>query len=212
MLLGLGRHVVVQLNLLAAKGNKLQRVRWQQVFADSLSWAFPVRHLTRGTLALTSTSILFHVGAILTPIFLADHVVLWESLLGVTLPRLPASAADLLTLLTIILVVVLLGYRILVRRSRDLSKPGDYVILGMVLVPFVTGYMASHPMVNPLPWQSMMLFHLLSSEALLVAIPFTKLAHVVLFPFDRLSQVHWQFRPGAGDRVAAAIYGEEAKV
>ena len=57
-----------------------------------------------------------------------------------------------------------------------------------------------------------MLFHVLSAEALFLAIPFTKLAHVVLFPFDRLSQVHWQLRAGAGEKVAMALYGEEAKV
>ena len=57
-----------------------------------------------------------------------------------------------------------------------------------------------------------MLLHLLSAELLLLITPFTKLAHIVLFPFDRLSEVHWQLRPGAGDRVAAALYGERAQV
>ena len=42
--------------------------------------------------------------------------------------------------------------------------------------------------------------------------PFTKLSHIVLFPFDRLSAVHWQLRPGAGERVAEALYGKEARV
>ena len=32
-----------------------------------------------------------------------------------------------------------------------------------------------------------MLIHVLSAELLFVVVPFTKLAHVVLFPFDRLS-------------------------
>jgi hypothetical protein len=35
---------------------------------------------------------------------------------------------------------------------------------------------------------------------------------VVLFFFDRISAVHWQLRPGAGDRVAEALYGEEVKI
>ena len=43
-----------------------------------------------------------------------------------------------------------------------------------------------------------------------VTVPFTKLAHVVLFFFDRLSQVHWQLRPGAGDRVAGALFDRKA--
>jgi hypothetical protein len=35
---------------------------------------------------------------------------------------------------------------------------------------------------------------------------------VVLFFFDRISGVHWQLRPGAGDKVAEALYGEEVKI
>jgi hypothetical protein len=58
----------------------------------------------------------------------------------------------------------------------------------------------------------MILAHILSGEALMIAMPFTKLSHVVLFVFDRLSLVHWQLRPGAGDRVAEALFGEEARV
>jgi hypothetical protein len=45
-----------------------------------------------------------------------------------------------------------------------------------------------------------------------VLVPFTKLAHVVLFAFDRISAVHWQLTPGAGDKVAEALFGDEARV
>ncbi|MBU0755421.1 MAG: hypothetical protein KJ645_09795, partial [Planctomycetes bacterium] len=69
-----------------------------------------------------------------------------------------------------------------------------------------------HPGVNPFPWEATMLTHLLSAEILFVLVPFTKLAHVVLFFFDRISAVHWQLRPGAGDKVAEALFGDEARV
>ena len=77
---------------------------------------------------------------------------------------------------------------------------------------FLSGYCATHPSVNPLPWNAMMLTHLLSAELLFVVTPFTKLAHVVLFWFDRMSPVHWQLRPGAGDRVAEALSGRRVGV
>jgi len=117
-----------------------------------------------------------------------------------------------LTLTTVGCCVLLLGYRLVIRRARDLSRPSDYVLLIMVLLPFASGYMASHPAVNPLPWSAMILVHILSAEALMIAAPFTKLSHIVLFAFDRLSAVHWQLRPGAGERVAEALFGEEARV
>jgi nitrate reductase gamma subunit len=212
MVLGLARHALLQVHMLATKGKTLRRVIWRRVLTDSLSWAVPVRHLQRGTVTLTVTSILFHVGAILVPLFLADHVVLWEAFLGVGLPALGPKFADYLSLVTITCILILLNYRLLVSRSRALSRTSDYLILVAMLLPFISGYLASHPEVNPVPWSIMMLIHLLSAEMLFVIIPCTKLAHVVLFPFDRLSQVHWQLRSGAGEKVAVALSGEEARV
>ena len=88
----------------------------------------------------------------------------------------------------------------------------DYLLLILLIAPFLSGYLASHPRVNPFPWNVMMLTHLLSAEALFIAVPFTKLAHVVLFFFDRISAVHWQLKPGAGDKIAEALFGEEVQI
>ena len=88
----------------------------------------------------------------------------------------------------------------------------DYVLLVTILLPFATGFMAAHPAYNPFSWHTVMLVHLLSAELLFILIPFTKLAHIVLFAFDRVSGLHWQLRPGAGDKVARALFGKEARV
>jgi nitrate reductase gamma subunit len=213
MVLGLGRHLLLQLHaLVLKKGRRLKQVSWRRVAMDSLSWAVPWRHMLRGTIFISATSFLFHVGAILVPLFCQDHIILWEEFLGIGLPALGRGAADALTLSTIGCCLLLLGYRVVIKRARDLSRPSDYIVLLMVLLPFASGYLASHPNVNPLPWGGMMLLHILSAEALMVAIPFTKLSHIVLFVFDRLSEVHWQLRPGAGEKVAEALFGEEAPV
>lgn len=212
-LLGMGRHALLQAHaLLAGKGRRLKQVSWRRTVLDSLSWAVPVRHLVRGTIFISATSFLFHVGAILVPLFAPGHIILWERLLGVGLPSLGPFFADLLSLTTVTCCVLLLTYRAVIRRARDLSRPSDYVLLVLVLLPFVSGYLAAHPQYSPLPWNGMLLVHLLSAEALLVAAPFTKLSHIVLFIFDRMSVVHWQFRPGAGERVAEALFGEGARV
>jgi nitrate reductase gamma subunit len=213
MALGLARHVLLQVHgLVTRKGQRLRQAPWRRMASSALSWAVPVRHLDRSTLVMTTASFLFHVGAVVVPIFLAAHVALWSGFLGVSLPALGEGAADLLTVMTIVCILALFAYRVMTPRARALSQASDYAVLGLVLIPFLSGFLAAHPTLNPLPWSWMMLLHILSAELLLLAIPFTKLAHVVLFPFDRLSEVHWQLRPGAGDRVAAAIYGEEAHV
>jgi nitrate reductase gamma subunit len=212
MLMGLARHVLLQAQLLATKGKTLRRVRWRMVFMDTLGWVLPYEHLVRGTLLLTAVSILFHVGVLVVPLFLGGHVALWEEFLGLQLPSIGAEVADFLTLSTIVCLLVLFSYRLLIPRARELSRPTDYSILVVVLTPFLTGFLTSHPAWSPLPWNTMLLVHILSAEVLFVSIPFSKLSHMVLFPFDRLSQVHWQLRPGAGDRIAAALYGDEARV
>jgi nitrate reductase gamma subunit len=213
MVLGLGRLVLLQFHsLVLRKGRRLKQVSWRRVTLDSLSWAVPLRHLVRGTIFISAVSFVFHVGAILVPLFCSSHIVLWEEFLGIGLPALGRGAADALTLSTIGCCLLLLGYRLVIRRARDLSRPSDYVILIMVLLPFLSGYLASHPHLNPLPWGAMLMIHILSAEALMIAMPLTKLSHVVLFAFDRLSEVHWQLRPGAGEKVARALFGEEARV
>jgi len=212
MVLGLARHLILQVYLLLNKGHTLRRVRWSMVALDSLGWAIPLRHLIRGTVVLTLASVLFHIGVIVVPLFLGDHVLLWETTLGFDLPQIGQRTADILTLSTLACLLVLLFYRIWVPRSRALSRWSDYGLIVAIVLPFATGFMAAHPAWNPVPWQAMMLIHVLSANLLLVLVPFSKLAHVVLFPFDRLSQVHWQLKPGAGDKAAAALYGEEARV
>jgi len=213
MLLGLVRHVVLQVHgLVTRKGPRLARAPWATIATASLSWAVPLRHMGRRTTLFTLASFSFHLGGVLIPLFLGAHIVLWEGLLGISLPSLDGRVAEVLTVLTIVFVPVVAGYRSFVRRARDISRASDFVILLLVWLPFATGFMAAHPALDPLPWTTMMLLHVLSAEALLISIPFTKLAHIVLFPFNRLSEVHWQLRPGAGEQVATALYGEEARV
>ncbi|MFO7653310.1 MAG: hypothetical protein R6X25_05740 [Candidatus Krumholzibacteriia bacterium] len=213
MLLALLRLVVVQATaLLHGKGVQLRRAPWRQIVADSITWAVPLHHLIRGTVIFSSASFLLHVGLIIVPLFLADHVVLWERLLGVGLPAIRQGFADALTLLTLGCLLVLLGCRTFVARQRAVSRPMDYLLLLAIAGPFATGFLASHPGINPFPWEWMMLLHLLGAELLFVLVPTTKLAHVVLYAFDRISAVHWQLRPGAGARVAEALFGSEARV
>jgi nitrate reductase gamma subunit len=213
MILGLARLVLIQVySLVTGKGRRLQKAPWKKIMTDAASWVVPVRHLIPGTKIFSTVSYLFHIGVLLVPLFLADHIVLWEGLLGIGLPSIGYMLADSLTLFTIVCVVVLLAFRLFSRRLRSMSRRADYGLLIAVLIPFLSGYLASHPTYNPFPWNVMMLIHLLSAELLFALIPFTKLAHIVLFFFDRISGLHWQLRPGAGDKVAEVLYGKEARV
>lgn len=213
MVFGLIRLVIIQVySLVARKGRRLRNAPWRKILADALTWVIPIRHLIPGTKLFSVISFLFHIGVLIVPIFLADHIVLWERFLGVALPAIGYTVADWLTLFTLAALVALFGFRVFLPRLRAMSQPADYYLLIVVFLPFATGYAASHPIVNPVSWEAMMLIHILSAELLFILIPFTKLAHIVLFFFDRVSAVHWQLRPGAGDQVAEALFGEEARV
>jgi len=213
MILGLARLVIIQVyTLITGKGRRLMNAPWRKIIQETLSWIIPVRHLIPGTKFFSIVSFLFHIGIIIVPLFLADHIVLWEDFLQINLPSIGYFWADSLTLFTIACIFILLGFRIFSRRHRAMSMPMDYALLILIFLPFFTGFLASHPAINPFPWDVMMLTHLLSAELLFVIIPFTKLAHIVMFFFDRISAIHWQLRPGSGDKVAEALYGKEAKV
>jgi len=213
MLIGLIRLIIIQIyTIIAGKGRRLVRAPWKKIFSEALSWVVPVKHLIPGTKVFSIVSFLCHIGLIMVPLFLANHIVLWENFLMMDLPQLGKTVADYLTLFTIACLFILLGFRVFSIRLRSMSRKSDYLFLVLILIPFITGYMMLHPEFNPFSWNLVMLVHLLSAELLFVLIPFTKLAHIVLFFFDRISAIHWQLRPGAGNRVAEILYGKEAKV
>ncbi len=213
MVLGLIRLAVIQIySVMSGKGRKLKNAPWKKIVTDTLSWVVPVRHLIPGTRIFSTVSFLSHIGIIIVPLFLADHIVLWEGLFKFNLPEIGYGLADVLTIFSIACLVMLFSFRVFSPRLRSMSRKMDYILLINILVPFVTGYMARHPNVNPVSWNAIMLVHLLSADLLFLIIPFTKLAHIVLFAFDRISGIHWQLRPGAGAQVAETLYGKEAKV
>ncbi len=213
MILGLARHFIIQFySIIISKGKRLKNVSWKRIFSDMFTWVLPFKHLIKGTRLFSTVSFIFHVAAILVSVFLLDHIALWQSYLGVNLPSIGRVFADILTLIIIGCILVLIACRIFVRRQREMSKKSDYILLIMVLLPFLFGFFAVHPALNPFSWETAMLIHLLSAEALFIVIPFTKLSHIVLYFVDRLSPVHWQLKPGAGDKIAEALFGKEAKV
>lgn len=213
MVLGLLRQIVLQIYFLTVnKGRRLSNAPWNRMIKDALTWVIPIKHIIPGSRIFSISSFLMHIGLIIVPLFLMDHIVLWEAFTGWNLPAIGKSFADYLTLFTIACILILLCCRTFIARHRVMSQPMDYVLLIITLIPFMSGYLASHPNVNPFPWKVMMLTHLLGADALFILIPFTKLSHIVMFFFDRISAVHWQLRPGAGDKVAEALFGKEARV
>jgi len=125
---------------------------------------------------------IFHITLLAVPLFLDAHNILWDESWGISLWSLPDALSDVMTVLLLIS-IIFLGIRRLVRSEvRVLTETWDFVLLGLTALPFLTGFLAYHQ-AGPYEW--LMILHLLTAEILLILIPFTKLAHMILFFFTR---------------------------
>ncbi len=214
LLLGLLRHVLLTVigvrEAMRKAGDKV--LPGKRIRAAVLSWLFPVKRL--GTRTVFSTaSVIFHLGALLTPLFLLTHVVLVRESIGLSWPTLPPLGADLLTLAALLGLAVMLAIRVASRPVRVLSRFGDYALLVLTALPFLTGFLLAHPAWNPIPFGPAMLLHVLSADLLMALIPFTKLVHIALLPATQLvSEVGWHFIPDAGEQVARTLGKENQPI
>ena len=187
-----------------------QVVSWPVIARRTLAWLLPWRYWGPEARRLYNvTSLVFHVGVILVPLFLAGHVAIWHQELGIRWASLPPLAADILTVLTILAAVGLIIGRAAHSGSREMSKTQDWLLPALCALPFLAGFLVAHPQWSPVDPRLAYLLHLLSAELLLILIPFTKLVHMVLFWSNRVSgELGWRFVPGAGERIRATLRKE----
>jgi nitrate reductase gamma subunit len=127
---------------------------------------------------VTIVTSVFHVFLIGVPIFLLGHNILLDQSWGLSLWSLPESITDVLTLVVLICVAFFLARRLFLARVRAITTLYDYVILLIAVAPFLTGYFAYHQWSN---YDTVMALHILSGEAMLITLPFTKLGHMLFF-------------------------------
>ena len=88
-----------------------------------------------------------------------------------------------MTLLVIITSIVFLMRRIFAPEVKFVTSGDDFLILAISFFPFLTGFLAYHEWL--LPYKAMVILHILFGEAMLIAIPFTRLAHMFYFFMTR---------------------------
>ena len=131
-----------------------------------------------------TVSLIFHGLLFLVPLLLPAHNMILYHSIHARLPAIPAQLADWLTIILVLLGGFFLVRRLAVPRVRVLSTLYDYLILVLVLAPFVTGLMLYHH-VSSSRW--LMIGHIVAGDAVLLAIPFTKLGHMPFLLFSRFS-------------------------
>jgi nitrate reductase gamma subunit len=158
-------------------------LKW--AFRSIIHWLIPFGSVSlRSQPFFTAAYFVFHICLLGVPIFLLAHNMLWQEAFGISLPALPDSVADALTVLFLISALVLLVRRIVRAEVRILTSAWDYFLLVLTSAPFVAGFLAYHQIG---PYKLTLILHILLAEILLIVIPFSKLGHVVLFFFSRAS-------------------------
>lgn len=213
MLLGLARLIVLAVwgMVSAARRTGHRRVAYGQVLKETATWLLPLHRLHRTRPLYSYASFIFHLGLIFTMLFLQNHIDLLRAGLGLGWPALPRVILDLLTLAGILTGLFLLLHRLYVRSVRSLSRVMDYLLLLLLLNLLSSGYLAGRPW-NPVPYDRLMLFHTLNGLVIIMTMPFTKIAHCVLFPLTRLaSELAWQLTPHGGADVVKTLSGPEGR-
>lgn len=151
---------------------------------------------------MTLAFFLFHVGAVLLPLFLLGHTVVLEDLTDISLPSLPMAVADALTVLSLAGLILLAARRCFVPVARSLTSWADWGILLLTAAPFLTGFVARMGFAGN--YDFWMTLHIASGELFLIAAPFTKLSHIVLYFMSR-AQIGMDFaiKRGGASRGAA---------
>ncbi|MEI6217509.1 MAG: hypothetical protein WCP86_01270 [bacterium] len=141
-------------------------------------------------------STVFHFCLFATPLLLMAHNQMLSRSTGISLPSIPDGLADLMTILVLCGALFFLMRRIALPRVAAISSMTDYGVLLLTVMPFLTGFLAYHQLLN---YTIMMTMHVLAGDLLLIALPFTKVGHMVFFFFTRLT-IAGEYSLGRGSR------------
>ncbi len=120
----------------------------------------------------------FHIGLLVTPVFLLAHNLILKERFGISLLTLSDPVADIMTIAVIVTGLFLFLRRIALPEVRLITTTYDYLLLLITVMPFITGFIAYHQAYDYNFW---LIAHIISGEIWLIAVPFTKLSHFILF-------------------------------
>ena len=156
---------------------------WRYGMRSILHWIFPFASVnSRKHPIVTLVTFAFHICLIVTPIFVSAHIILFDESWNVSWWSLPDSIVQVMTLIVIGSCVFFLIRRLISPEVRYVTSGSDYILLTIVSAPFITGFLAYYQ------WFGYPFFtnlHVLSGEIMLVAIPFTRLSHMLVAPLTR---------------------------
>ncbi len=130
----------------------------------------------------TIVSFAFHICLILTPIFLLAHLVLLDESWNISWFNIPEAVTDWMTIVVIAGCIFFLYRRLTDPVVQNVTDASDYLLLAITALPFITGFIAYHQL---FAYKTILILHILAGEIMLIAIPFTRLSHMLFFVFTR---------------------------
>ncbi len=130
----------------------------------------------------TLLSFAFHACLLLTPLLAAGHAMLWRQAWHLPWPSLPGWLVDLMTLVVLGGGVYFFVRRLVLPEVRYVSSWRDFVVLLVVIAPFATAWVAKQ---RWLGYELTITLHVVTGVIWLLAIPFTRLSHMLWFVFSR---------------------------
>jgi hypothetical protein len=176
-----------------------QRLAWYFLPSVLLHRLRPAgRFLAAYHTVLFLMSLTLRVVAVIVALFMVAHVHLWERGLGVSWPAIPEETADLLSIVTIIIGVVMFFGRLYSPVLRSIEPPWSFLKPLVFVVPFITGLLARHPALDPVDYHPMMLMHVLSACVVFVMIPFGRMMFPMHLPLAAvMPEAAWRPTPAA---------------
>ncbi len=157
---------------------------FSHVLKSYFFWFLPYGSYSMRKRPLTTLiSYSFHIGLLLVPIFFLGHIELWKESWGIEWYGFPNKVSDALTLLTIFTGSILFVRRLIIKDVKYLSTSSDYFLLLLVILVFLTGFLAKNQLI--LNYKLIAVLHILLGELMLILIPFTRLSHIIYFWFIR---------------------------
>jgi nitrate reductase gamma subunit len=118
---------------------------------------------------------IFHIGLFMVIFLFVPHILVFETVSGLSWPGLPSNIIDATNVVTMIALLAVLIHRVKDPVMRMLSEFNDYLVWFVTFLPLLTGYLAFHRVALSAPM--LIGLHILSVELLMVLFPFTKLSH-----------------------------------
>jgi len=158
-----------------------------------MSWKFGLRSLIHWIIPFgsrnmrmkplfTLISFLFHFCLLVSPIFVLSHIILWNESWSISWWSLPESLSNIMAIIVVISIVLFALRRVAQPTVRYVTSFSDYLLLLIVGAPFITGILAYYQVFD---YNTIITIHIISGAAWLMAIPFTRIVHMLFFPFTR---------------------------